>query len=170
MIKREEKMFITCKTMVSAYGQYSYNEWRYNLVAVCKVEDGIKLKIKVSDDWEGATTWEGVATKTIYVMPSYCIFWKIGRKWYTITTADELLEFREVLIKALEREEKKTKKAKKPMVGVVYQITGIIPYSGSDRHVLYTYLDKDKADEKYSELRAGDTYLDVQIDEYEVDG
>lgn len=64
----------------------------------------------------------------------------------------------------------KTKKVKTPIADMVYQITGIVPYSGNDRHVLYTYLDKDKADEKYLELRAGDTYLDVQIDEYEVDG
>lgn len=157
-------MFIVCKTAVTAYGRLSYNEWKYNLVAVCKIEDGIKLKIKVSDDRED---WEGVATKTIYVLPSSCISWKVGRKWYTITTADELLEFREVLIKALEREEKK---AKIPMADMVYQITGIVPYSGNDRSVLYTYLNKDKANEKYSELKAGDTYIDVQIDEYEVDG
>lgn len=163
-------MFIVCKTAVTAYGRLSYNEWKYNLVAVCKVEKGIKFKIKVSDDWEGAATWEGVATKTIYVLPSSCISWKVGRKWYTITTADELLEFREVLIKALEREEKKVKKVKTPMADMVYQITGIVPYSGNDRSVLYTYLNKDKANEKYSELKAGDTYIDVQIDEYEVDG
>lgn len=160
-------MFITCKTAVTAYGRLSYNVMRYNLVAVYKVEKGTMFKIAVSDDRED---WEGLATKTIYVLPSSCIFWKVGRKWYTITTADELLEFREVLIKALEREEKKVKKVKTPMADMVYQITGIIPYSGNDRSVLYTYLDKDKADEKYSELRAGDTYIDVQIDEYEVDG
>lgn len=157
-------MFIVCKTAVSVYGQPGYNERRYNLVAVCKVEKGTMFKIKVSDNLED------VATKTIRVLPSYCISWKVGRKWYTITTADELLEFREVLIKALEREEKKVKKVKTPMADMVYQITGIVPYSGNDRSVLYTYLNKDKADEKYSELKAGDTYIDVQIDEYEVDG
>ena len=96
-------MFIVCKTAVTAYGRLSYNKWKYNLVAVCKVEKGTMFKIKVSDNMEDA------ATKTICVLPSSCISWKVGRKWYTITTADELLEFREVLIKALEREEKKTK-------------------------------------------------------------
>lgn len=53
---------------------------------------------------------------------------------------------------------------------IVYQITGIIPYSGEDRSVIATYLNKEKAEQRYEDERNGDTYIDVQMDEYEVDG
>jgi len=53
---------------------------------------------------------------------------------------------------------------------VVYMITGIIPYSGGDRSVINVYLDEEKANKRYDELRNGsDYYLDVQMDTYEVD-
>lgn len=52
---------------------------------------------------------------------------------------------------------------------IVYMITGIVPYSGSDRSVIYVYLNKEKAEKRYEELRKGDSYLDVQMDTYEVD-
>lgn len=58
---------------------------------------------------------------------------------------------------------------KKNEYPVVYMITGIIPYSGSDRSVINVYLDEEKANKRYEELRNGDTYLDVQMDTYEVD-
>ena len=57
---------------------------------------------------------------------------------------------------------------KKKSDDVVYQLTGRTQYS--TRYVIHTYLDKDKAKEKYSELTAGGMYFDVQIDEYKVDG
>ena len=63
-----------------------------------------------------------------------------------------------------------TRKAKKVDESpIVYMITGIIPYSGRERSVLYVYLDKEKAEKRYEELRNGDSYLDVQMDTYEVD-
>lgn len=53
---------------------------------------------------------------------------------------------------------------------VVYMLTGIIPYSGRDRSVINVYLDEEKANKRYEELRDGsDYYLDVQMDTYEVD-
>jgi len=53
---------------------------------------------------------------------------------------------------------------------VVYMITGIIPYSGGARSVINVYLDEEKANKRYEELRNGsDYYLDVQMDTYEVD-
>lgn len=53
---------------------------------------------------------------------------------------------------------------------VVYMLTGIIPYSGRDRSVINVYLDEEKANKRYEELRNGsDYYLDVQMDTYEVD-
>lgn len=52
---------------------------------------------------------------------------------------------------------------------IVYMITGIVPYSGSDRSVINVYLDEKKANKRYAELRNGDTYIDVQMDTYEVD-
>lgn len=52
---------------------------------------------------------------------------------------------------------------------VVYMITGILPYSGRDRSVINVYLDEEKANERYEELCNGDSYLDVQMDTYEVD-
>ncbi len=52
---------------------------------------------------------------------------------------------------------------------IVYMITGIVPYSGSDRSVINVYLDEKKANTRYEELRNGDTYIDVQMGTYEVD-
>ena len=53
---------------------------------------------------------------------------------------------------------------------VVYMLTGIVPYSGGDRSVINVYLDEEKANKRYEELRDGsDYYLDVQMDTYEVD-
>lgn len=52
---------------------------------------------------------------------------------------------------------------------IVYMITGIVPYSGSDRSVINVYLDEEKANKRYEDLRNGDTYIDVQMDTYEVD-
>jgi hypothetical protein len=49
-------------------------------------------------------------------------------------------------------------------------ITGVVPYSGGDRSVINVYLDEEKANKRYDELRNGsDYYLDVQMDTYEVD-
>ncbi len=58
---------------------------------------------------------------------------------------------------------------KKNASPVVYMITGILPYSGRDRSVINVYLDEDKANKRYEELCDGDSYLDVQMDTYEVD-
>jgi hypothetical protein len=52
---------------------------------------------------------------------------------------------------------------------IVYMITGIIPYSGRDRSVIAVYLDEDKAEARYEQERQSDYYLDVQMDDYEVD-
>lgn len=53
---------------------------------------------------------------------------------------------------------------------IVYMLTGIVPYSGGDRSVINVYLDEEKANKRYEELRNGsDYYLDVQMDTYEVD-
>lgn len=52
---------------------------------------------------------------------------------------------------------------------IVYMITGILPYSGRDRSVINVYLDEEKANKRYEELCNGDSYLDVQMDTYEVD-
>lgn len=61
-------------------------------------------------------------------------------------------------------------KKKKKESPVVYMITGIVPYSGGDRSVINVYLDEEKANKRYDELRNGsDYYLDVQMDTYEVD-
>lgn len=56
------------------------------------------------------------------------------------------------------------------MNDIVYQITGIVPYSGGDRVVIATYLNKEKAIKRYEDECNGDYYVDVQMDEYEVDG
>jgi len=58
----------------------------------------------------------------------------------------------------------------KTMNDIVYQITGIVPYSGGDRVVIATYLNKEKANKRYEDECNGDYYVDVQMDEYEVDG
>ena len=61
-------------------------------------------------------------------------------------------------------------KKKKNESPIVYMLTGIIPYSGRDRSVINVYLDEEKANKRYEELRnGGDYYLDVQMDTYEVD-
>ena len=53
---------------------------------------------------------------------------------------------------------------------MVYMITGIIPYSDGDRVTIAVYLNKDKAIERENKERLENYYLDVQMDEYEVDG
>ena len=165
MIKGEVLyMIIVSKSVLSDAGN-EYDQWKYNLVAVCKIETDkrfkhSKFKIKVSDNLNR------IPVKDIAVYSYGSCEWKVGNKWYNPSTDEELAEFREVLIKELEREEKEKNQSSNDMV---YQITGIVPYSGTDRHVLYTYLDKDKAEEKYSELKDEAYYLDVQLDEYEVD-
>jgi len=62
-------------------------------------------------------------------------------------------------------------KKKKNESPIVYMITGIVPYSGRDRSVINVYLDEEKANKRYEELRneSNCTYLDVQMDTYEVD-
>ena len=61
-------------------------------------------------------------------------------------------------------------KKKKNETPTVYMITGVVPYSGSDRSVINVYLDEERANKRYDELRNGsDYYLDVQMDTYEVD-
>jgi len=52
---------------------------------------------------------------------------------------------------------------------LVYQLTGVIPYSDGCRSVIATYLNKEKAEQRYEYERKSDTYLDVQLDTYEVD-
>lgn len=56
------------------------------------------------------------------------------------------------------------------MNDMVYMITGIIPYSGGERVTIAVYLNKDKALERVDKEEIEDYYLDVQMDEYEVDG
>ena len=56
------------------------------------------------------------------------------------------------------------------MYDMVYMITGIIPYSGGDRVTIAVYLNKDKAIKRYNKELMEQYYVDVQIDEYEVDG
>ena len=61
-------------------------------------------------------------------------------------------------------------KKKKNESPIVYMITGVVPYSGGDRSVINVYLDEEKAEKRYEELRNGsEYYLDVQMDTYEVD-
>ena len=45
-------------------------------------------------------------------------------------------------------------------------ITGIIPYSNGERTTIAVYLNKDKAIERMNK----EDYLDIQMDEYKVDG
>ena len=56
------------------------------------------------------------------------------------------------------------------MYDMVYMITGIIPYSCGERVTIAVYLNKDKAIERENKERLENYYLDVQMDEYEVDG
>ena len=55
------------------------------------------------------------------------------------------------------------------MYDMVYMITGIVPYDG-DRVTIAVYLNKDKAIKRYNKELMEQYYVDVQIDEYEVDG
>lgn len=52
---------------------------------------------------------------------------------------------------------------------VVYVIKGIIPYSDRDHSVIAVYLDEEKANKRYEKERKDDTYVDVQMEYYEVD-
>lgn len=56
------------------------------------------------------------------------------------------------------------------MYDMVYMITGIVPYSCGERVTIAVYLNKDKAIERENKERLENYYLDVQMDEYEVDG
>ncbi len=56
------------------------------------------------------------------------------------------------------------------MNDMVYMITGIIPYSNGERTTIAVYLNKDKAIERMNKEDIEQNYLDIQIDEYEVDG
>lgn len=53
---------------------------------------------------------------------------------------------------------------------MVYMITGIIPYSGGERSVIAVYLDKDRAMARMNKERMDKYYIDISMDEYEVDG
>lgn len=53
---------------------------------------------------------------------------------------------------------------------IVYQITGIVPYSDGTRCVIATYHNKEKAEERYENERTDGYYIKVQMDTYEVDG
>ena len=52
----------------------------------------------------------------------------------------------------------------------VYMVTGIIPYSGGGRCVIAVYLDRDCAIARANKERTDDYYIDISIDEYDVDG
>ena len=56
------------------------------------------------------------------------------------------------------------------MYDMVYMITGIIPYSDGERTTIAVYLNKDKAIERMNKEDIEQYYLDIQMDEYEVDG
>lgn len=56
------------------------------------------------------------------------------------------------------------------MYDMVYMITGIIPYSNSERTTIAVYLNKDKAIERMNKEDIERDYLDIQMDEYKVDG
>ena len=58
------------------------------------------------------------------------------------------------------------------MYDMVYMITGIIPYSNGERTTVAVYLnkDKDKAIERMNKEDIERDYLDIQMDEYKVDG
>ena len=53
---------------------------------------------------------------------------------------------------------------------MVYIITGIIPYSNGKRATIAVYLKKDKALARLNKEDMEQSYLDIQMDEYEVDG
>ena len=52
----------------------------------------------------------------------------------------------------------------------VYMITGIIPYTNGSRTTIAVYLDKDKAIARVNKELKEQEYLDIQLDEYKVDG
>ena len=56
------------------------------------------------------------------------------------------------------------------MNNAVYMITGIIPYSNGERTTVAAYLNKDTAIERMNKEDIEQYYLDIQMDEYEVDG
>lgn len=56
------------------------------------------------------------------------------------------------------------------MNNMVYIITGIIPYTNGERTTIAVYLDKDKAIARVNKELNGQEYLDIQLDEYKVDG
>lgn len=56
------------------------------------------------------------------------------------------------------------------MNDMVYILTGIIPYSNEERTTIAVYLNKDKAIERINKEDIEQYYLDIQMDEYEVDG
>ena len=56
------------------------------------------------------------------------------------------------------------------MNDMVYIITGTIPYTNGERTTIAVYLNKDKAIERMNKEEAEQLYVDVQMDEYEVDG
>ena len=56
------------------------------------------------------------------------------------------------------------------MYDMVYMITGIVPYSDGERTTIAVYLNKDKAIERMNKEDIERDYLDIQMDEYEVDG
>lgn len=53
---------------------------------------------------------------------------------------------------------------------MVYMVTGIIPYSGGERCVIAVYLDKSRAMARVDKERMDNYYVDISIDEYEIDG
>lgn len=63
-----------------------------------------------------------------------------------------------------------TQRDNKFMNDMVYMITGIIPYSNGERTTIAVYLNKDKAIERMNKEDIEQSYLDIQMDEYEVDG
>ena len=52
---------------------------------------------------------------------------------------------------------------------MVYMITGIIPYSGGERSVIAVYLNKDRAMARMNKELMDRYYIDISMDEYEVD-
>ncbi len=56
------------------------------------------------------------------------------------------------------------------MNNIVYIITGIIPYTNGERTMIAIYLKKDKAIARVNKELLEQEYLDIQMDEYKVDG
>ena len=53
---------------------------------------------------------------------------------------------------------------------MVYMITGIVPYSSSERCVIAVYLDRDRAVARMDRECTDNYYIDISMDEYGVDG